>query len=151
MVVLFFAVGVVLFVIYAVIRDLFEYRIVRAIDNQCEAEGECTINLSSVTDFDWDTVAIFTANGDWVKMGKVLQIPNVNLDVSEGIVYYSNGEVVKMQTQGYDYDNPPMLSYGIERSSLDDPYYRIHTVDDADLRAIKISRESGGYRYILCG
>lgn len=138
--------------VYVLNSNSIERRIIRAIDLRCASEGECEIDLSTIMDFQWDTVSVFVASGGGTQTQRALGIRSQRIDILDGIVFSYRGEVVKMHTSAYDYNNNthPRQSYWIEREPWDLPY-RSYPFDRAVFHAMKIARARGGYRYCLIG
>lgn len=129
-----------------------ENQIIRAIDKQCPGAGECTISLAEATNFAWDAVSIVA--GHWPSAKETLGIDDVmysfmTTDASQGIVFQLDGKVVKAATSAIDHElwigEPlPRLIYWREEGGR-------YSYNDALLRAEKVRRSNGLYRYILYG
>ena len=129
-------------------RPSLEKRIIMAADRMIIDEGECNIDLSELfDDVDWDTVSIFIA-------GNAKQIRNslyVDNDISDGIVFTSNGKRVMLEMSTYDFlhDELPLISYHVVRTQDDDPYYESRSRDQAILHIKKFMSNSGEYKYLV--
>lgn len=147
------AIGLLFTAIHFVRSNSIENRIIRAIDKQCESEGECIISLPEITDFDWDFVSIFVTGGDSYALKNELGIGDRSIDFQDGIVFSHRGRVVKVHTSSYDYNREmqPRLGYGIVHE-LGRPQStrKKYPYNSAFLKAQKI-RQGDGFRYMLYG
>ena len=143
--------GIIMFKTITVIYESngIEHQIIRAIDNQCNEEGECYISLLEITDFEWDTVSVYITGGNWIEINNALGLTSDKTELQDGIVFSNNGKVVQVVTSIYDFtsNTHPKLSYWVERTK-GEPYFRSYTRNSAILFAKKL-KDGENYRYIL--
>lgn len=122
-----------------------ERKLVAAIDQYCEEEGECDIDLAEVFgEFEWDTVSIFVA-GD---TAEVMDL-GVYTEISDGIVFSREGQPLKkhLSCYGFPEDIPPLVSYYVEQTNLYSPHYISLPREQAIVHAEKYRFRDGSYRY----
>ena len=124
-----------------------EQKLVSAIDQRCEGEGECEIDLAEVfADFDWDTVSVFVGGNT----AEVMEL-GVYTEISDGIVFSKAGEPLKQHLSCYGFpdDIPPLVSYYVERSGPYSPYYISFPREQAVVHASKYQFQDGSYKYSI--
>lgn len=136
-------------IIYATTHRLsyIEEKLVTAIDQCCEQEGECKIDLAEVfTEFEWDTVSVFIA-GDSAQLMDL----GVYSEISDGIVFSQNGRPLKTHLSCYAFpeDTPPLVSYYVERSNSYSLNYITLPREHAIVRAEKYLFKDGRYKYVI--
>ena len=108
-----------------------EQKIIDAINqNNSGNIGECEIDLSDVfTDFQWDTVSLFSAGNS----KQVEDAVGIYPDVSNGIVFSLDGvhQLIDLTTYSFPNDEPPIVSYYIERTDLTSLFYSTLSRDNA--------------------
>lgn len=122
-----------------------ERKLVTAIDQYCEEEGECDINLAEVFgEFEWDTVSVFVA-GD---TAEVMDL-GVYTEISDGIVFSRDGQPLKkhLSCYGFPEDVPPLISYYVERTDPYSPHYISLPREQAVVHAEKYRFHDGSYKY----
>lgn len=127
-----------------------ERRIIYAINQSCDAEGNCTIDMTEIANFSWDTVSIFVAGNS----PQVMEALGVYPDISDGIVFSRNGEIVMMLTSTYDFthNNPPKISfYLLEEPQETGLYYKSYSYGEAILYGKKNRQPNGLYKYMVLG
>lgn len=126
-------------------RSFIERNLVAAIDSLCSEEGSCEIDLSEVfSNFEWDTVSIFTAGNP----AQVMEL-GVYSEISDGIVFSRDGKPLKkhLSTYGFPEDVPPLISYYLESDSPDAPHYISLPRAQARVRAEKYRFHDGSFKY----
>ena len=126
----------------------FRTRIVTATDRIVKDEGECALDLNILfADLEWDTVSIFVA-GNSKQIQDSLLVDN---DISDGIVFSDNGKSVMLEMSTYDFlnDELPLVSFYVERTQPDDPYYVSKSRDQAVLHVKKFISYNGTYKYLV--
>lgn len=124
-----------------------EQKLVSAIDQRCDCEGECEIDLAEVfTEFEWDTVSIFIA-GD---TAEVMDL-GVYTEISDGIVFSQEGRPLKKHLSCYAFpeDIPPLISYYVERNGPYSPHYISLPREHAVVHAQKYQFSDGSYKYSI--
>ena len=122
-----------------------EQKLVSAIDQRCDGEGECEIDLAEVfTEFEWDTVSIFIA-GD---TAEVMDL-GVYTEISDGIVFSQEGRPLKKHLSCYAFpeDIPPLISYYVEQNGPYSPHYISLPREQAVVHAQKYQFSDGSYKY----
>lgn len=142
------SVTVVLVITHARQIGDIEYRIVSAVDQSVSETGTCKLDLSQLfPEFEWDTVSVFVAGNP----SQIYDVLKVDSDIFDGIVFPKEGQPLKcaMSTYQFPQDELPTITYYVERTTTNAPYYVSLTHDDAIVSVDKMIDENGNYKYTL--
>lgn len=101
--------------------------IMREIDSHADANGDCTLDLKEITDFEWDTLVVFDADfavyhGDYksnhdVAGEKMSQILGTAYERPSGyralLIFLKNGEIVHEESYLADIEAPSKMNITI--------------------------------------
>jgi|GEM_PF-6587022 len=121
------------YVTYAYIQaqNTLDKNFVRSFENKCGANPHCTMNISEVTPFPWDTVYVFEA-GETVDMESVIGIPVPLLnEMSLRTVFLNEGRIVYATTLPQDEEGNYVtkISYDIPQEKR----YKAYTNETATI------------------
>lgn len=126
--------------------------IINEIDNSIDANGNCTIDLKAVTDFEWDKVIIVSA--DFLAIGyskdKIKNIWGIEYELQPGfksrLIFLKNNSVV--YEESYPASIERSEKFNISVSPKFD-YYRILSCDNARVTAGRYRYNSKEFSYSL--
>lgn len=101
--------------------------IMREIDSHADANGDCTLDLREMTDFEWDTLVVFDADfpvyhGDYksnhdVASEKMSQILGTAYERPSGyrslLIFMKNGEIVHEESYLADIEAPSKMNISV--------------------------------------
>lgn len=148
---MFYLITVILIVFFITVyprNNQVEQRIIDYINENYQGEN-VVIDLKHFTDFDWDRVMIFKYPTTAEEIENELGVQyEKSLDLTSGIVFVLNDEIVYDEVFENDYDGPPHFFIYPQSDINAKTNYRVFSKEDADFLGEKRTHENGTY-YVL--
>lgn len=107
-------------------------RICETIDDKCDDNNECVIKMDEITDFSWDKMLLYQVGSSESEISKALGIEfKDSVDISSGIVFVKDDEIVYHESFFLDPDHLPKLQIIVGLIDGEGEKYPVFSPDDA--------------------